>query len=151
MSRYNEHLTILQYNVNHSSDKVQTPFLQQLDPGDHHIIAIQEPWINPLNHKTVSLPGYYTVLPESPSPRVATYVSKEISTLSWTVVGQDSDLITIQLTHGSQTIQIHNCYNPSGPISHRNGGTLPQAQRAIQDAGECEQILLGDFNLHHPL
>jgi hypothetical protein len=47
MSNHNDNLTILQYNVNHSSNKIQTPFLQQLDPKEHDIIAIQEPWINP--------------------------------------------------------------------------------------------------------
>jgi hypothetical protein len=149
MNNYNNNLTILQYNVNHSNNKIQTPFLQQLNPKEHDIIAIQEPWINLQNKKTVNLPGYHTILPDAPAPRVAFYVSREISTLSWSLIKQTSDLITIQLQK-SQNIQIHNCYNPSGPISHHNQGTLLQVQEALQAGEGCEKILLGDFNLHHP-
>jgi exonuclease III len=151
MNNHNNNLTILQYNVNHSSNKIQTPFLQQLNPKEHNIIAIQEPWINPQSKRTVNLPGYHTVLPDAPAPRVAFYISREISTLSWNLIKQTSDLITIQLQRSSQNTQIHNCYNPSGPISHHNQGTLPQVQEALQAGEGCEHILLGDFNLHHPM
>lgn len=35
-------ITIVQYNVNKSRDKVQRHFLQELDPLRHHVIAVQE-------------------------------------------------------------------------------------------------------------
>jgi exonuclease III len=148
MNNHINNLTILQYNVNHSSNKIQTPFLQQLNPKEHDIIAIQEPWINPQSKKTANLPGYHTVLPDAPAPRVALYILREISTLSWNLVKQTSDLITIQLQRSNRNTQIHNCYNPSGPISHHNQRTLPQVQEALQTGEECEHILLGDFNRH---
>lgn len=150
MNRDTKPLHILQYNVNHSNAKVQTPFLQQLDPKTHQIVAIQEPWINPNNGKTVSHPGYHTVLPEAKSPRTAIYISKEMSTLAWEVKEYSSDLIAVVIQTETQKIQILNCYNPTSSIYDRNTGTLPLLQEAIEEGAGQEQIVLGDFNLHHP-
>lgn len=143
-------LHILQYNVNHSNHKIQAPFLAQADPRIHSVIAIQEPWINPANKKTISLPGYYTVLPEAEHPRTVIYVSKEISSLHWSAKEHSGDLVSIRIQTEGNPLNIHNCYNPSGPTSDHNLGTLPLAKQALQEREGEDHILLGDFNLHHP-
>jgi len=96
MSRDSKEITIIQYNTNHSKDKVQTPSLQQMRPEEHHIIAIQEPWINTRSKKTITHPGYHTILPDYPHPRTAIYVSKEIATTSWEAISYSGDLATFR-------------------------------------------------------
>jgi len=150
MSSSLKEITIMQYNTNHSSYKIQTPFLQQMRPEEHHIIAIQEPWINPRTRKTVTHPGYYTILPDYPHPRIAVYVTKEIATTSWEAIFHSGDLATLKIQTEGPTIHIHNCYNPHRPYTDQGLGTLPLIQKAIQDSRGVEHILLGDFNLHHP-
>jgi hypothetical protein len=143
-------ITILQYNTNHSSYKIQTPFLQQMRPEEHHIIAIQEPWINPRTRKTVTHPGYYTILPDDHCPRTAIYITKEIATTSWEAICHSGDLATLKLKTEDLIIHIHNCYNPHRPYTDQGLGTIPLIQKAIQESEGVEHILLGDFNLHHP-
>jgi hypothetical protein len=151
MSSSLKEITIMQYNTNHSSYKIQTPFLQQMRPEEHHIIAIQELWINPRTRKTVTHLGYYTILPDYPHPRIAVYVTKEIATTSWEAIFHSGDLATLKIQTEGPTIHIHNCYNPHRPYTDQGLGTLPLIQKAIQDSRGVEHILLGDFNLHHPI
>jgi len=118
-------------------------------PEEHHIIAIQEPWVNPRARKTVTHPDYYTILPDYPNPRIAIYVSKEIATTSLEAISHSGDLATLKIQTERPTLYIHNCYNPHSLHTEQGLGTLPLAQKAIQDSREREHILLGDFNLHH--
>jgi len=134
MSSSLKEITIMQYNTNHSSYKIQTPFLQYMRPEKHHIIAIQEPWINPRTRKTVTHPGYYTILPDDYNPRIAIYVTKEIATTSWETVSYSGDLATLKLKTEGPTIYIHNCYNPHRRYTDQGLGTLPLIQKAIQDS-----------------
>jgi len=143
-------ITIIQYNTNHSSYKIQTPFLQQMRAEEHYIIAIQELWINPRTGKTVTHPGYHTILPNYPYLRIAIYVTKEIVTTSWEAIFHSGDLATLKIQTEGPTIHIHNCYNPHRPYTDQGLGTLPLIQKAIQNSIGVEHILLGDFNLHHP-
>uniref|UniRef100_A0A9Q8L8Q9 Endonuclease/exonuclease/phosphatase domain-containing protein n=1 Tax=Passalora fulva TaxID=5499 RepID=A0A9Q8L8Q9_PASFU len=150
-------ITIVQYNVNKSRDKVQRHFLQELDPLRHHVIAVQEPWINPY----VGLPAtcndrrYHTVIAGQRGviPRTCIYVSKTIDLESWKVIlpqqGNLGDITSIQIDTTQGPIQIHNVYNPlpRGRTS-RELGTLAHLERTLSQ--DTKQVLLGDFNLHHP-
>lgn len=51
MSEVNR-LSILQYNVMKSRTKVMAPLLRDKKMGEFDIIAVQEPWVNPVNHTT---------------------------------------------------------------------------------------------------
>jgi hypothetical protein len=86
-------------------------------PEEHHIIAIQEPWINPRTRKTVTHPGYYTILPDDHCPRTAIYITKEIATTSWEAICHSGDLATLKLKTEDLIIHIHNCYNPHRPYT----------------------------------
>lgn len=151
-------LQIHQHNVNHSP-ATQSLLLQEADPRVTQVIALQEPWINPQNGRTKTKQGYLPILPSSGHPRVAFLISAMLDTTQWdSVPSQSGDLVSIRLQTDQGPILVHNCYNPSGPESHMNPGTLPQVTRALNQGVEeaqaqaqaPSQILLGDFNLHHP-
>ena len=146
-------LTIYQHNVNRSNT-TQTLLLDSQAAGEATIIALQEPWLNTANGKTKTKKGYFVVLPPQQNPRVALLVSDKIGTDSWTPLFHNTgDLVTIQIQTPAGTISIHNCYNPSGPTSHRQEGTIPALREALVQTPRdttANHIVVGDFNLHHP-
>lgn len=110
-------LTIIQYNVNKSKDKVQRSFLQSLDPRVHHIIAVQEPWLNPHTSKpaTCKDPRFHTIMSKQGNPRACLYISKDVTVADWqqiTQEGDPGDLATVKSTTDQGTIQVHSNYNP---------------------------------------
>ena len=148
MSSTTTTLNIIQYNVNHSREKAQLPFLQGLDPYIHHILAVQEPWKNPQAHTTVKHPGYFEILPQGQHPRTCLYISKTLSTETWTTTTTSPDIITAHLMVNQTQLHIHNCYNPPSSTSQQHSENLNLLHQQINQPGE--HILLGDFNLHHP-
>ena len=139
----------MQHNTNKSKDKAVLPFLHALEGKDCSLIAIQEPWLNPAKSDTLEVGAYYTVLPEGPRPRTCFYVSKDLDPTAWKSTVHSTDMITISLTIGDTTINVHNCYNPPpGSYTSQSPGTLPLIKIALAMPGE--HILLGDFNLYHP-
>ncbi len=143
-------LNIVQYNVNKSRNRVMSAFFQAVDPKKHHILAIQEPWRNPQMPTTVRPPNYHLVYPLRHDTRVCFYVSKVLDPDKWKVKEHSPDLLTLTLSLGSETLHIHNCYNqPPKLATSREQGVLRELPRALDSHGE--HILLGDFNLHHPM
>ena len=148
MSNTTTTLNIIQYNVNHSREKAQLPFLQGLDPHTYHILAIQEPWKNPQASTTVKHPGYFEILPQGQHPRVCLYVSKTLPPETWTTTTTSPDIMSIHLKINQTQLHIHNCYNPPSSTSQQECANLNQLPQQLDQGGE--HILLGDFNLHHP-
>uniref|UniRef100_A0A9Q8P3T0 Endonuclease/exonuclease/phosphatase domain-containing protein n=1 Tax=Passalora fulva TaxID=5499 RepID=A0A9Q8P3T0_PASFU len=146
-------LSIIQYNVNRSKDKVQRSFLQALDPEEHHIIAIQELWINPHSRilSTVRDPRYHVVINRTEGvPRTCIYVSKKVLAEDWQAwPSTDRDITTVQLKTTQGQVLIHSVYNP--PPESRSStqlhtlGRLPEAMNQ-----QNHNIVIGDFNLYHP-
>lgn len=137
---------IIQYNM-HNSGSTQSSFLRELDPHQHHVIAVQEP--NVIGQgKTRTDPRYHLVFPTSLPARTCMYVSKEIPTSKWKVDEKSGFFTTLTLELGERTVHIHNCYNQPNSTSSRDLGTLIHLQQALEREGE--HVLLGDFNLHHP-
>jgi exonuclease III len=146
---------VLQYNVNKSKDKVMASFLQDSSVANYDIIAVQEPWRNTHNHATFNPrnSAFHACDARAETARVCCYINKRISTDSWTETHHSDDLmsITLRFAGDRRVVNIHNCYNPP-PLSHSessNLGTLDKLPQALSMSGE--HILLGDFNLHHPL
>ncbi|KAF2844552.1 hypothetical protein T440DRAFT_355671, partial [Plenodomus tracheiphilus IPT5] len=116
-----------QYNVRKSRDMVMASLLR--DPGIHDfdIIAIQESWRNPYTATThhPAKDRFHLCYPTGDAdglPRVCFFIQ----------------------------LAVHNVYNP--PKGTRNQrSTLPQVREALDKHRTDEQIILGDFNLHHPL
>ena len=48
-------------------------------------------------------------------------------------------------------IHIHNIYNPINQATGESLSTLPNLRRALEANRSEEHIVLGDFNLHHPM
>lgn len=159
MNRHNK-LNILQYNVRKSRDMVMASLLR--DPGidDFDIIAIQEPWRNPYTATThhPAKDRFHLCYPTGHTEgaaRVCFFVNKKIDQTRWRFEERTRDTCSIivdptddQQSHGR--IIIHNLYNPPKTLRNRQS-TLPYAREALRQYQADEQVLLGDFNLHHPL
>src|SRR6266705_2303488 len=52
------HLTIIQYNCGNANHRLARPLLNSLDPGKHHILAIQEPYYNTYTKSTYCPQGF---------------------------------------------------------------------------------------------
>ena len=158
MSEYTHYLSILQYNFNKSKNTVMADFLRREESMKYGILAIQEPWAgNPYQHTTHNpVKNVFHLLypPETGEqelpPRLCMFVNKDIASASWKVTFHSPDLMTLHLEFPGETqqvINIHNIYNPSP--SQGNYSTLPDLSKALEVEGE--HIVVGDFNLHHPL
>jgi ribonuclease HI len=147
-------LSILQYNVNKSRDKVMAGLLADERALEYDIIAIQEPWRNPFHHTTYHpvKDRFDLIYQDSESTRVCFFINIKLRG-SWTYTHHSPDYTTIALQiqeHHPRTIHIHNVYNPS-PWPACPLGTLPLLERTLEGYNtEEEHIVLGDFNLHHP-
>jgi hypothetical protein len=129
--------------------------LQDLRIEEFDILAIQEPWRNPIDSTTYNPRSscFHIVDKKEENPRVVIYVNKRISINSWDAHFTSSDLCILHLrlsygTQASRSIYVHNVYNPP-PASHteeRDLGTLIALKEAT--AVQREQIILGDFNLY---
>lgn len=143
-------LRILQYNVQKSRDVVLASLFKNRCVTEYDIVAIQEPWRNHfINTSYHPLKTHFHLMYfDNPSTRVCFYINKRIDPCTWCVSYTSADIIslTIQSPNSSQPIQVWNVYNEVGT------DTLSLLASALskQDRN-IEVILLGDFNLHHPL
>jgi hypothetical protein len=80
--------------------------------------------------------------------RVCLYISKRINPSTWSVSYISKDIISLQILnpHSERKISVFNVYNEMGTDTL---STLAEEIRAL-DSPE-KTIVLGDFNLHHPL
>ena len=152
-------LSILQYNVRKSRDIVMAAMLRDPLIHKYDILAIQEPWRNPFT-ATTHHPAkdiFHLCCPtegdEGPV-RVCFFVNKKLDHRKWQFKEHSRDICTLtvepdeELQDGQQLI-IHNIYNP---MSNRGEKTrLEDIRTILQEYHLNEQIILGDFNLHHPM
>ena len=124
---------------------------------NYDIIAIQEPWRNLSAPITLSphQSGFYLFYRLRGDIRVCFYINDVIDLESWEVEYPSSDICTLKIVtstsikSASETIHIHNIYNPS--LFHYNSVDSPSTLAAIKEQlkADTHYILLGDFNLHH--
>ena len=133
------------------------PLLADPNTQDYDIIAIQEPWRNPSIPTTLISyqSGFHLLYRPNRDTRVCFYINNTIDPDSWEVEYRSADMCTLKIRmkigNTSDVIHIHNMYNPS-PISYSSidsPSTLATVKRQL--IAETKHILLGDFNLHHPL
>lgn len=150
-------LKVLQYNVG-KRRTVMLDFFNIEETGDVDIIAIQEPW---RNTESKAIPNmdrerFELVSPvNDPKARVCFFVNKRAALASWSYKTHSSDLATLIVnTSDGRKVQIHNVYNQAltegtttrMELLSRVTGTPFADERGTQD----EQMIVGDFNLHHP-
>lgn len=86
--------------------------------------------------------------PDDEATRVCLYINKRIDPSTWTVSHPTKDIITIEVTNPTlrNKLCVFNVYNEVGT------DTLATLGEAIGRLDPLDEILiLGDFNLHHPL
>nr|XP_036581842.1 zinc knuckle [Colletotrichum truncatum]KAF6790285.1 zinc knuckle [Colletotrichum truncatum] len=146
------------YNVRKSRDTVMATLLRDPRIDKYDIIAIQEPWKNPFNATThhPAKDRFHLCYPsnrEGGPARVCFFVNKKLDHSKWQFKEHSKDLCT--LTIGSETdqgvkIAIHNIYNPQNQEEGEKT-VLQQLRTALETNNHIEQIVVGDFNLHHEL
>lgn len=159
MNRDRDSLRILQYNVMKSREGVMATLLRDPKIQEFDILALQEPWRNPFlstTHNPIS-DSFHLCFPsdhrETPA-RVCFFTNKRIDPNSWVYRDHTRDLGTLEITTGTEDtstsvkIIIHNVYNPPLTTPHREN-CLPHLRTALSGYTGDEQIILGDFNLHH--
>ena len=142
-------LRILQYNVQKSRDVVLASLFQNPRVLDYDVLAIQEPWRNPFTNTTYHplKTHFHLTYLDDPTTRVCLYINKRIDPGTWSVTYNSKDIITLKIRNPStdKTIDLYNIYNEVGI------DTVSDLTEALGAQGEHDSIVLGDFNLHHPL
>ncbi|KAI8395899.1 hypothetical protein FOFC_21429 [Fusarium oxysporum] len=148
----------MEYNVRKSKDTVMATLLRDPDIGRYDILAIQEPWKNPFDTTThhPAKDQFHLCYPDKDRnfpARVCFFINKRLDHSRWHFREVSRDLCSLNLVLGTeeeQQIVIHNVYNPTKTATER-GSTLPLLELAIERWSHHEQIIVGDFNLHHEL
>jgi exonuclease III len=153
-------LSILQYNVHKSRDMVMASMLRDPRVHEYDILAIQEPWRNPFaattHHPAKNVFHLCCPAEEEAGPaRVCFFINKRLDHKKWQFKEHSRDVCSLTVEFGDdqrerQHITIHNIYNPARR-SESDNTVLTDARTVLHKNQSHEQILLGDFNLHHPM
>ena len=159
-------LRVLQWNAARSLAAIQsiTPLLTANNPP--HILLIQEPpWYQIGSQPSLtdpdgtpilnvpSLPGYTPCLPPATQPRVVTYISRDLPTSSWSIVGAASygtDILTIEI-RSTHTVRLCNYYGQQ-PTDRQNHHPRYPGELFLESLPTPLAITLtvaGDFNRRH--
>lgn len=146
-------LSILQYNVMRSKDKVMASLLRDERMGNFDIIAIQEPWRNSYFNTTHYPCGqsFDLLYPDDPDVRACFLVNKRIPKARWTATYHSLDLNTFIFSPSERdgdTLHVHNLYNPTTDTGQ---STIPILREVLTRTACDSHIVVGDFNLHYPL
>ncbi|KAJ6114107.1 hypothetical protein N7512_007552 [Penicillium capsulatum] len=144
-----QELRILQYNVQKSRDVVLASLFQNPRILEYDVLAIQEPWRNPFtttSYHPLKEHFQLTYFPHAET-RVCFYINKRVDLGSWSVSFMSKDIISLKISdsRSNQSIHIFNVYNEV------TSDTLPTLAETIGTLSSDRIVVLGDFNLHHPL
>jgi hypothetical protein len=144
-------LRVLQYNEQKSKNRVMVPLLD--GPGTpYDVIAVQEPWLN-LGVETTYCPQscpYYLVFPQGGRARTCLYINKRIPLAKWHSY-EELDYCRVRIDTQQGPITIHNIYSEIPESTRTIAWNTPinSMLEAVQAPGQ--HLVVGDFNLHHPL
>ncbi|KAI3545670.1 zinc knuckle [Colletotrichum abscissum] len=149
---------ILQYNVRKSKDTVMATLLRDPNIDNYDIIAIQEPWRNPYSATThhPAKDRFHLCYPSSEEngpARVCFFINKKLDHSRWQFREVSRDLCTLAIAtddDAETSLVLHNVYNPS-PREEDRQPVLQQLRTTLETHQHVEQIVVGDFNLHHEL
>ena len=145
-----QELRILQYNVQKSRDVVLASLFQDPRILEYDVLAIQEPWRNPFiatSYHPLKAHFRLTYL-DNATTRVCFYVNNRIDPSTWDVSYITKDIIALEITNPilHNKLRIVNVYNEVAT------DTLSDLGETIGRSGPHDELMvLGDFNLHHPL
>lgn len=151
-----DHLRILQYNV-HTSDKVLIELLADERVRELDILAIQEPWRNERGNWRGYNPSggaFRLISTNTERTRAAIYLNRRLQNCE--VLKVEDSLVTVSVEvkwrEAIRKIIIHSAYNrPPGSYTTTHVPEQLQAiLQAVEEYRDEDQLLVGDFNLHHP-
>ena len=154
-------IRILQANCWKSREKVMVHLFGEREVRNLEILAIQEPYINSYTDQVTTysqmLGNCFHLLIKPVSrytdathmPLVCFFISKSLDPKKWTIQHHTKDLSTLTLHTGIGSIHIHNAYNPS-PVTGQPSVIHPLHNALAEHSGQ-QHVVVGDFNLHHPL
>ena len=127
---------------------------------EYDILAIQEPWRNPFNNSThhpckdrFHLAYPTAIDPELGPARVCFFVNTRLDRAKWTFKEHSKDLITLDLQYveheQKKRLHIHNIYREAirGDVTE----TLDRLNSLLEEDPDGQHMVVGDFNLHHPV
>jgi hypothetical protein len=145
-----QELRILQYNVQKSRDVVMADLFQDPRILTYDVLVIQEPWRNPFtatSYHPLKEHFQLTYLDDI-ATRACFYINKRIDPSTWNISYITKDIITLEISSPNlqNRLCVINVYNEVAT------DTLYDLGRAISNLDPRDELLiLGDFNLHHPL
>jgi ribonuclease HI len=145
-----QELRILQYNVQKSRDVVMADLFQDPRILTYDVLVIQEPWRNPFtatSYHPLKEHFQLTYLDDI-ATRACFYINKRIDPSTWNISYITKDIITLEISSPNlqNRLCVINVYNKVAT------DTLYDLGRAISNLDPRDELLiLGDFNLHHPL
>ena len=140
-------LRILHWNTQ-KSKKAQIPAVDAISE-EYDVLAIQEPWRNP-HMPTTYCPrsSPYYLLYATEGGRACIYINKKYPPAQWTYKAQpDRCNLTIQLPDGPITVIC--VYSP--PPGSTSRSDLPAIEALHAEPQPRRTVLVGDFNVHHPV
>lgn len=157
-------LRLYQQNLNRSQIG-QVHLLNTLNPSDHDIVLLQEPWINPHTNLTQASSHWRIVYPtghhdRAEKTRSVIFVSKNVSTDSWYAANIDNPDLTCIIFHTHHgPLYIYNIYN-----DQHHARTLTALREHLDDTlrhynthpdilppnHTVTFLIAGDINRHHP-
>ena len=141
---------ILQYNVQKSWDVGLASLFRDPRIADCDIIAIQEPWRNPFIATSYHplKATFNLAYPDNEETRVCFYVNQRIDPSTWTISRSAKDMIILEIDHTALGGRLH-IINVHNEVVTDALSDLREVLSEIDPRDEV--LLLGDFNLHHPL
>ena len=153
-------MRVLQVNLNKNQfateNALQLAVELQID-----IIVVQEPWLIPrqslspdyTNTRSIQHNGYNQIFPKFPAqlrPRTMVYASRRLKNRIKLADQSplDPDIQILEVTDNIGLIKLINIYNQDDQAGQR-GKTIEAHLYSHQLSSKI--IILGDFNLHHPL
>jgi len=94
-------LNILQYNVQKSRDVVLASLFQDRWISEYDVLAIQEPWRNPViatSYHPLKTHFHLTYFDDKET-RVCFYINKQIDASTWNVSFITKDIIVLEIIH----------------------------------------------------
>ncbi|KAK9445095.1 hypothetical protein VB005_01558 [Metarhizium brunneum] len=139
------------YNVRKSREIVLDSLFRLPKVLEYDLLAIQEPWRNPFKATTYHplKTHFHLVYLEDASTRVCFYINKRIDSGTWSVSYISNDIIRLSIRnpHSGKNTDIFNVYNEVTT----NTLTILAETLAKMEQPLTQTVVLGDFNLHHPL
>ncbi|OKL55294.1 hypothetical protein UA08_09424 [Talaromyces atroroseus] len=148
-TRSQSHADRADYNVQKSRDVVLASLFQNPRVLKYDILAIQEPWRNPFIATSYHplKTHFHLMYSAEAATRVCLYINKRIDPGTWNVSFISKDIISLKISDSrlNQSVHIFNVYNEV------TSDTLPTLAETIGTLNSERIVVLGDFNLHHPL